>query len=64
MNTDTPRRWQYLTFDEQQRIRKGLPLNPVKKKTLKKVLEKKKKVDEIIFNAQEWMKRLEKLKTK
>ena len=64
MNTDKPRRWQYLTFDEQQRIRKGLPLNPVKKKTLKKVLEKKKKVDEIIFNTQEWMKRLEKLKTK
>jgi hypothetical protein len=59
MNTTKPRRWQYLTFDEQQRIRKGLPLNPVKKKSLKK-----KKVDEIIFNAQEWMKRLEKLKTK
>lgn len=64
MTTTKPRRWQQLTFDEQQRIRKGLPLNPVKKKSLKKVLQKKKKADEIIFNAQEWIKRLEKLKAK
>jgi hypothetical protein len=56
-----PRRWQYLTFDEQQRIRKGLPLYPIKKEN--KPIKKKKVLKEKLFNAEEWIKRLENLKT-
>jgi hypothetical protein len=68
MTTTKPRRWQYLTFDEQQRIRKGLPLfkvksiKPILKK--KKPTKKKKVLKEKLFNAEEWMKCLENLKTK
>jgi hypothetical protein len=56
LSTDKPRRWQYLTFKEQNRIRNGLPLYPVKKEKPKKIKEEK------LFNAQDWMKRLEQLK--
>jgi hypothetical protein len=54
---NNPRRWQYLTFKEQNRIRKGLPLYPVKQNS-----KNKKVKEEKLFNAEEWIKRLEKLK--